>query len=463
MSKKYAQEMINFIHRSPSPFHAVDQARQRLESAGFRQLSESDIWSLTPKGKYFVTRNQSSIIAFSLGAKYKPGNGCSMIAAHTDSPCLKVRPRSDVKNGNFRQVAVELYGGGLWYTWFDRDLTVAGRAIVQQDSNFVNKLVNVEKPILRVPSLAIHLNRGVGTEGFNPNKENHTTPILCSQAKAALECPSDPKANEYHSPILLDLLAKKLGCNVSDIKDFELCVADTQAPSIGGAFDEYVFSPRLDNLGSSYCATQSLVEESTDESLETEENIRMVCLFDHEEVGSSSFHGAASQFVETVLKRICSEGPQIYEQCIHNSFLISSDMAHALHPNYPEKHEARHRPEMNKGIVIKYHSNQNYATTSFTSFAVKQIAEKYNVPIQEFSVRNDMPCGSTVGPIISTMGLRTVDIGMPQLSMHSIRETCGVDDVDYCVALMKGFFKDFSLLNKHVFVDNTPDKKVKTT
>uniref|UniRef100_A0A0B7ACW1 Aspartyl aminopeptidase n=1 Tax=Arion vulgaris TaxID=1028688 RepID=A0A0B7ACW1_9EUPU len=454
-----AREFVAFINKSPSPFHAVDEIKKALLSRGFKELREADSWKINKLQKYFVTKNQSTIVAFAVGGRYEPGNGFSIVGAHTDSPCLKVKPVSKKVKQGFCQVGVECYGGGIWNTWFDRDLTVAGRVLVKdkKDESISHCLVHIQRPILRIPHLAIHLQRDIN-DSFGPNKENHLCPILATCAQAELEgdkpAPSSPKTSEgpdtellnqasKHSPSLIRLLCQELHIDADQIMDFELCLADTQPAVIGGAYEEFIFSPRLDNLFNAYAACQGLLVSLQDNSLETETNIRMISLFDNEEVGSRSAHGACSRFQELVMRRISSSATNVlaFEESIPKSYMVSADQAHGCHPNYAEKHEANHQPEFNKGIVVKFNANQSYATTSVTATILRQVAKKVNVPLQDFVVRNDSPCGSTIGPILSAkLALQTIDVGAPQFAMHSIRETGGTTDLVHAINLYGGFF-----------------------
>ncbi|KAJ3378260.1 hypothetical protein HDU84_007708 [Entophlyctis sp. JEL0112] len=439
-----AQDFLTFVRASPSPFHAVAEARRRLEAAGFERLRERDSWlNLRRNGRYFLTRNQSSIIAFVVGGEYKSGNGFSIIGAHTDSPCLKVKPVSKKESVGYLKVGVECYGGGLWHTWFDRDLAVAGRVIL---SNGSARLVHIEEPILKIPTLAIHLDRSLA-DGFKFNNETHLAPILGLAATEAL----NPDPSRKHHSLFLNKISRSMNIAPEQIGDFELCLYDTNPSVIGGASDEFIFSARLDNLMSSFCAVEALIKSVNESGSESDKNIRLVALFDNEEVGSQTAFGADSDLLQVVLKRIAAadvdnEKPigTAFEISLAKSMLISADMAHAVHPNYIEKHEENHRPSMNKGVVIKQNANQRYATTSVSTAILRHVASKRSVPLQEFVVRNDSPCGSTIGPMLSAkLGLRTIDVGNPQLSMHSIRETCGVEDVGYAIDLFQSFFEDF--------------------
>ncbi|RZC74647.1 hypothetical protein C5167_050124 [Papaver somniferum] len=470
-------EIINFLNASPTAFHAVDEAKRLLKKAGFEQISEKQDWKLQVGKKYFFTRNYSSIVAFAIGKMFVAGNGFHIVGAHTDSPCLKLKPVSKVTKAGFLEVGVQTYGGGLWHTWFDRDLTVAGRLIIRESKDgavsYSHRLVRIHEPIMRIPNLAIHLDRS--TDGFKPNSQTHLVPILATSVKAELNkaaagnvsAESDGKTSndkkdtddKKHHSLLLQLLASEVGCKPEDICDFELQLCDTQPSIVAGALKEFIFSGRLDNLCMSFCSLKALIDSTSSESsLEDEPGVRMVALFDHEEVGSNSAQGAGSPVMFDALSRVTdslnSSTSKLLEKAIQKSFVVSADMAHALHPNYMDKHEENHQPKMHGGLVIKHNANQRYATNAVTSFIFREIAEKHNLPIQDFVVRNDMPCGSTIGPILASgIGIRTVDIGAPQLSMHSIREMCAVDDVKHSYQHLKAFYEEFSQLDGKITVD----------
>nr|GMD38541.1 probable aspartyl aminopeptidase [Ipomoea batatas] len=420
MEHSPAVDLVDFLNASPTAFHAVDEAKKKLKSAGYQQLSEREDWDLKAGNKYYFTRNHSTIVAFAIGQKYVAGNGFYILGAHTDSPCLKLKPTTKVCKGGYLEVGVQTYGGGLWHTWFDRDLSVAGRIIVREwkdgSESYAQRLVRIQEPIMRIPTLAIHLDRGVN-DGFKVNTQSHLLPMLATSIKAELSkpaadsvengAPSDGKssekintnANRHHS-LLLQLLADQAGCEPGDICDFELQVCDTQPSLIGGAMKEFVFSGRLDNLCMSFCSLK------------------------------------------------------LVTKAIQKSLLVSADMAHALHPNYMDKHEDNHQPKIHGGLVIKHNANQRYATNAVTAFIFREIAAKHNIPVQDFVVRNDMPCGSTIGPILASgVGIRTVDVGAPQLSMHSIREMCGVDDVKHSCQHFKAFFDECSHFDAKINVD----------
>lgn len=387
-----------------------------------------------------------------------------------------MRPVSKRQKAGYLQVGCELYGGGLWHTWFDRDLSIAGRVIVNTPNaktGFTSKLVKIDRPILRIPTLAIHLDRGVN-DNLKFNKETEFLPVLGlvneqlnkpaskSPSRSGTPKPEGKKSDaatneERHHPLLLAVIADELGCNVNDIHDFELCLYDTQPSVVGGLSNEFIFSPRLDNLGTSYASIEGLVEavKAEGKADSQEPNVRCVILFDNEEVGSVSNHGAESNllpsFVE-MLSRLPGSDKGEY-QILANSYLISADMAHAVHPNYEARYETNHSPKLNAGVVIKTNANQRYTSNAQTTFLLRQIAKRAGVPVQDFEIRNDSTCGSTVGPALSTH-VRTVDIGIPQLSMHSIRETCGSVDVRHYIDLFKTFFEEFSKIDAELYVDD---------
>ncbi|KAL7267549.1 hypothetical protein RUND412_009862 [Rhizina undulata] len=482
-SRKYSLDFLSFVNASPTPFHAVESAKQRLLKGGFVEIRERDPWASTVKkgGRYFLTRNGSTIVAFGVGKKWKPGNGMALLGAHTDSPALRIKPVSKKfgENGSYLQVGVETYGGGLWHTWFDRDLGIAGRAMVRKDNgNIVSHLVKVDQPILRIPTLAIHLDR---QETFQFNKETQLFPIAGLAAKELNKPAENEKEKEEakseggdfkplasiterHHPAVVGLIAKEAGVKVEDVLDFEMILYDTQKSVLGGMNEELIFSARLDNLMMSYCATVGLLESlESDTALDEEPGIRLISLFDHEEIGSQTAQGADSNLLPAVIRRLSSvtgddttaHSVTAYEETLIKSMLWSCDQAHAVHPNYPAKYESSHRPEMNKGPVIKVNANARYATNSPGIILTEEVARQVGVPLQLFVVRNDSSCGSTIGPMLSAaLGARTVDMGNPQLSMHSIRETGGAHDVEYAVKLFKGYFEKYSSLEEKILVDS---------
>jgi len=439
--KATAAHLVDFLNFAVTPFHAVKYWRDRLAAAGFSELQERERWSLTPGLSYFFTRNETAIYAFRVGAQFSPDTGSfRAIGAHTDSPCLKLAPHSADKSCHFERLNVQLYGGGLWHTWFDRDLTLAGRVIVETGQGLESRLVHIRRPILRVPNLAIHLSSN--RDNFEFNKESHLKPLLATEVAKAIALPAASEAGllPHQSDVLMALVSKELNIAPAAIKGLELSVVDAQPAALIGAYEEWVSSGRLDNLTSTFCALEALEQSGTEGT-----DVCFAAAFDNEECGSDSMQGAGSAAVEHALRRIhraLDPSPDGFEACLRRSFFISADMAHGQHPNYPEKHQSAHAPQTHKGVVIKTNANQRYATDVYGAAVIRKLAEIAGIPTQEFIVRNDSSCGSTIGPILACKtGVRVVDIGAPQLPMHSIREMMGSDDVFYYEELMKAFFK----------------------
>lgn len=452
-----AKRLLAFINASPTPFHAVQNAAIRLEAAGFSKIRETDDWDLQPRSKYYYTRNQTCLIAFTTPSNWRPGTGVSIVATHVDSPNLRVRPVSKKNNLGYLQVGIETYGGGIWHSWFDRDLSLAGRVIVvQRDGTFRSKLVKIDRPLLRIPSLAIHLDRNVN-DSFKFNQESEFTPIFglveSELNDVKVQCASAPSGQMKHHPALLLVLSEELSVAPEEIRDFELHLYDTQPSVLGGVNNEFIFSPRLDNQFSSYCAVEAIASYAENPSfMEFVGNVNCVALFNHEEIGSVSTTGAESSLIPSLLQRLSPE-PASYSQSVSRSFLISADMGHAVHPNYSSKHEENHRPIINGGMVIKTNAKQRYASDAISTFLFRKLVEQRGGKVQEFEVRNDMACGSTVGPMLSKIGLRTVDVGNAMLSMHSIRETGGSHDVQHAIDAFSSFFDGFARLDGDLLVD----------
>lgn len=415
-----AQAVADFITISPTPFHAVENLKNQLNKANYTHHSLGDEACQT--GRFYFTQNDSSLIAVSLNAPIE--QGFQIIGAHTDSPCLKIKPNASYAKNGFLQLGVEVYGGALLAPWFDRDLSLAGRVSLQNSKGeLVNHLINFKRPIGIIPSLAIHLNRGVNDKN-EINKQSHLPPVLDVVEEAI----------DLQALLLSELKSNHPKETFEKVLAYELSLYDTQPPAIIGLNNAMLASARLDNLLSSFIAIEALLNS-------TQASNSIVVLTDHEEVGSSTACGAAGPFLESVLRQICAT-EQTYQKAISSSMLVSADNAHAVHPNYEDRHEPRHQPQLNKGPVIKINHNQRYATNSKTHGLFAQICEKAKVPYQAFVVRSDMGCGSTIGPITATeLGIDTIDIGVPQLAMHSIRELAGVDDCEYLLSALSAFLQ----------------------
>ncbi|EJD54591.1 aspartyl aminopeptidase [Auricularia subglabra TFB-10046 SS5] len=452
-----AKGLINFVNASPSPFHAVASAAHILEDAHFVKVREEDDWerNARPGGRYYFTRNQLALVAFTLPQDWQPGRGLSMVATHLDSPSLRVRPVSKKSAEGYLQVGVETYGGGIWHTWFDRDLSVAGRVVVKNGDSFKTRLVKVDRPLLRIPSLAVHLDSSVNTS-FAFNQETQFVPVLGlassgnsqedSSARIALDA-----ANNHHKE-LLDAVAEDLGVQVEDIQELELCLYDTQPATLGGAKNEFVFSARLDNLFSTFCAVKALEYSVASNASLRGGNVNAIMLFNHEEVGSVSTSGAQSSLTLSLIERL-SPGSGPTARSIAKSFLISSDVGHAVHPSYTSKHERNHKPVLNAGVAVKTNAGQSYTSEGVGTFIAKQLAAAHGRTLQQYEVPNDLRSGSTVGPALSKIGMRTIDVGAPILSMHSIREQGGAQDIDALIDLFTAFFERYTAIAATLQVD----------
>jgi|TARA_R110000851_G_scaffold100526_1_gene216116 aspartyl aminopeptidase len=392
----------------------------RLEQAGFQRLEEKANWHLSPGKRYYVTRNDSAIIAFQLPAS--PLTALRMLGAHTDSPGLHLKPNATQRSAGWLQLGVQVYGGVLLAPWFDRDLGLAGRVHVRHaDGRLESVLLNIDRAIATIPSLAIHLDRDVNS-GRPLNAQTQMAPVLMqSEAATFVE-------------LVAQWLEEQHGLRAVEVVDFELGFYDVQPPSLVGVKQELVASARLDNLLSCFMGLEALLDSDGSQGA-------LLVANDHEEVGSASASGAQGPFLADVLTRINSQlggkdgekgNDESLIQLIQSSLMISCDNAHALHPNFRDKHDERHGPAINGGPVIKVNASQRYATNSVTGALFRDVCREADVPVQSFVTRADMGCGSTIGPITATeLGVPTIDVGVPQWAMHSVRETAGTKDVEY--------------------------------
>ncbi|QJD57636.1 M18 family aminopeptidase [Pseudomonas sp. gcc21] len=423
------QALADFIQASPTPFHATENLTRQLLADGFQQLDERDEWTLQPGGKYLITRNSSSLIAFNLGDSGSFDQGIRIVGAHTDSPCLRVKPQPELNQLGLWQLAVEVYGGALLAPWFDRDLSIAGRVTFRtREGRLDSRLINFERPIAVIPSLAIHLNRGVN-DGLAINAQTDLPPILAM----ALEPQRD-----FRALLGAQLAQEHPDCQADQVLDYELSFFDTQAPATIGLENDFFASARLDNLLSCHAGLQALLKSSG------KQPSLLICT-DHEEVGSTSASGADGPFLEDVLSRLIPDASKRI-QVIQRSMMVSADNAHAVHPNFADRHDTNHGPRLNAGPVIKINSNQRYATSSETAAYFRHLCNEADVPVQSFVVRSDMGCGSTIGPITaSRLGVRTVDVGVPTFAMHSIRELAGSRDAEYLITVLTRFYESEQL------------------
>lgn len=420
----FTRDLLAFLGASPTPFHAVTQMGERLESNGFAFLQETDDWNLQPGGRYYTTRNGSSIIAWVMPRNRELSqSGLRMVGAHTDSPCLKVKPQPELHRHGYNQLGVEVYGGVLLNPWFDRDLSMAGRVNYRNSNGELKQtLVDFERPVAVVPSLAIHLDREAN-KSRSINAQTYL-PVVLGQAEDKLD----------FKQLLTDQLALQGVTDIAEVLDYEISLYDTQAPALTGLNREFISSARLDNLLSCYMGLSALLEADTDEGA------LLVCN-DHEEVGSASAVGAQGPMLSQLIERLLPE-PQARVQMINRSMMISADNAHGIHPNFADKHDANHGPLLNAGPVIKINANQRYASNSETGALFRHLAQQEELPVQSFVVRTDMACGSTIGPITAAeLGVKTLDIGVPQFAMHSIREMAGTADAANLTRILTRFYQ----------------------
>ncbi|MDP3538914.1 MAG: M18 family aminopeptidase [Azonexus sp.] len=424
-----AQDLLDFIDASPSPWHAVQTCETRLQAAGFCRLAEVDRWSLTAGGHYYVVRGGSSIIAFIVGTQPAAETGVRLIGAHTDSPGLRIKPKPAEDASGMVRLGVEVYGGPILATFADRDLSLAGRVNVRTPGGFESRLVRFNEPLLRLPNLAIHMNREVNENGLKFNKQTEL-PLLLGISQ------DDAKADgRFRQPI-----AEALGVEASDLLTWELNAYDTQKGTFWGVDREFVANGQLDNLASCHAALSALLAS------ENPATTSLCAFFDHEEVGSESASGAGGSFVSDIINRLAaSAGLDAEDQrrMLANSFFISADMAHAWHPNFPAAYEPCHRVLVNAGPVIKSNTNQRYSTSADTAARFMALCEKAGVPCQQYAHRTDLGCGSTIGPIVaSRLGIASVDVGSPMWAMHSVRESAGVLDHNYMIAALTAAFTE---------------------
>ncbi|MFI6084392.1 M18 family aminopeptidase [Streptomyces sp. NPDC051217] len=410
----HTDDLMTFLAASPTPYHAVASAAERLEKAGFRQVQETDAWEGTTGGKYVL--RGGALLAWYVPEGAEPHTPFRIVGAHTDSPNLRVKPIPDTGAYGWRQVAVEVYGGPLLNTWLDRDLGLAGRISLRDGSH---RLVNVDRPLMRVPQLAVHLDRGVNTDGLKLNPQRHMQPIW--------------GLGEVEEGDLIRFVAEEAGAEASDITGWDLMPHSVEPPAYLGRDRELVAGPRMDNLLSVHAGTAALAAVAGSAASGTKlPYIPVLAAFDHEESGSQSDTGADGPLLGTVMERSVLARGGSYEdraRALAGTVCLSSDTGHAVHPNYPERHDPTHHPRANGGPILKVNVNMRYATDGGGRALFAAACERAGVPWQTFVSNNSMPCGTTIGPITAARhGIKTVDIGAAIVSMHSARELCGADD-----------------------------------
>ena len=429
MEKVIANELINFLYESPTAFHAVKNVKDTLEFEGFKELKEADRWNLEVEGKYFVTKNDSALIAFRVGKGDIAENGFKIIGAHTDSPGFRIKPNPEITVENtYVKLNTEVYGGPILNTWFDRPLSLAGRVALRGENPLKPsiKLIDFKKPLLIIPNLAIHMNRNVN-EGYAINRQKDTLPLLGF-------------INEKFEKegYLLKLISDELGVKIEEILDFDLFLYECEKGCLLGLEEELISAGRLDDLWMVYAGVKALIDSNDSKATKV-----MVCI-DNEEIGSLTAQGANSTLLQTVLERITlalGKDREEFMRALSNSVMISADLAHAVHPNQVEKHDPVNKPVLGGGPVIKMAASGSYSTDSYASAIFKGVCEKANVPCQVFVNRSDVRGGTTIGPITAAnLCIPVVDMGAPLLSMHSVRELASVEDNEYTVKAFTEFY-----------------------
>lgn len=423
MYKEISKELVSFIQNSPTAFHAVEQIRTILKEQGYQELLEGQKWQVQPGQRYFVTRNNSSLIALNLGNELAHYS-FNVAASHSDSPTFKLKENAEVEvKGKYTQLNTEGYGGMICSTWFDRPLSIAGRVLVHEGDTYQTRLLKIDRDLVLIPNVAIHMNRAVN-DGYAYNKQVDLLPLFgATQTK-----PGDLKK----------LIAKELGVSEASICGEDLYLYNRMAPSIWGAHEEFISSPQLDDLQCAFTSLQGFLKGSNNQS------INVFACFDNEEVGSGTKQGAGSTFLYDVLHRInnaLGKDEEEYYRALASSFMLSADNAHAVHPNHPEKTDVNNCVYMNEGIVVKAHAGQKYTSDGVSVAIFKGFCENAGVPVQFFANRSDVVGGSTLGNIaMAQVSMNSVDIGLPQLAMHSSYETAGIKDTYYMIQVMEEFF-----------------------
>lgn len=426
-NERVTQELLSFIEKATSPFHTVEAGAELLEKNGYTEILLAEDWKLQPGGRYYTRVYGSSLIAFMIGDQ--PRAGLRIASAHTDFPCLRIKPSAAVAENGYSKMNVEIYGGMIRSTWMDRPLSLAGKIVLQGRDAFhpVTRLVDFKRPLMIVPSLAIHMNRQVN-EGVELNPQKDMLPLLSMSGK-----------EEKNPEVFLDLLAAELACDKGQILSYELTAYPVEQGCLVGAHSEFISSPRLDNLTSVQACLTGLLTRAG------KAGVHIAALFDNEEVGSHTKQGAGSLVLPMVLERIYTSLGYTrgdYLRDVAEGFMLSADVAHAMHPNVPEKNDITNKPVLNGGVALKIAASQSYAGDAEAVAVVMEICRQAQIPYQYFVNRSDIKGGSTLGSILSAMlPVRTMDIGVPILAMHSARETMGADDQVAIEALVREFFK----------------------
>jgi aspartyl aminopeptidase len=428
--KLMAQELVDFIDNSPSPYHVIENMKAVLNENGFTNLCPAETWKIEKGGKYYITKNNTSLFAFVPGSGEIAEEGFKIVSAHSDSPTFKIKPNPEMTvEGKYLKLNTEVYGGPILYTWFDRPLSIAGRVILKTENPLAPKKVfmNIDKPILFIPHLAYHFNRGVNDIGNPLSKQKDMLPVVQT-------INSEFEKDNF----LLNVIAEELGVDAASILDFDLTLYEFDKGRLMGIKEEFISSGKLDDLAMAFGGMKALIDSKECKAT------KVLAIFDNEECGSGTKQGAGSPVLKNILIRaILAMGGEMqdYYRSLHPSFMISADMAHALHPNYTEKHDPTNHPIMNAGPVIKIHANQKYITDGESAAIFKHICQMADVPCQEYVNHSDMLGGSTLGNVLlAQMDIKGVDIGNPMWGMHSVRETAGVLDQTYITKAFTTFY-----------------------
>lgn len=426
--KKLAEDFINFSYKSPNGFFAVENGKKILDKKDYTQLYLGDKWNLEKNSKYYLTINESSLFAFETGNGEVEENGFRIIGSHTDSPGIKIKPNPEIVENNYLKLNIEIYGGPILNTWLDRPLSIAGRVYTKGHEHFAPKLnlVDLKKPLLIIPNLAIHQNREVN-KGVELNKQTDMLPVVTLI-----------KENFEKKDFLLGLLAGELGVKVEEILDFELYLYEVDKGQLIGLEEEFVSAARIDNLASMFASMEGLLDS------DKFDGVKVIAAFDNEEIGSRTKQGADSVTLATILEKIIyglGKNKEDYIRSLEKSFMLSADGAHAVHPNQSSKTDPTNTPKVNGGVAIKYNSNFSYTTDAYSGSIVKAIANEADIKYQYFVNRSDLGGGSTIGPLSSKhLPINSIDLGLPMIAMHSVRELCGVEDIYSLKKLIEVFF-----------------------
>ena len=423
MYRKTAKKLLKFIEKSPAAFQAVTEMTKRLDKEGFEELKEEDHWKLKKGGNYYVTRNHSAIIAFSI--PQKPVWKFHIMASHSDSPTYRIKEQPEMSvEKHYTKLNIERYGGMIPETWFDRPLSVAGRIIIEENGQIKDQLVNIDRDLMIIPNLAIHMSRSSNeSKQLNPQKD--LLPL----------CGGNLTKDGFE-----EMIAKESGVEKEDILSYDLFLYNRMRGTTLGINEEFVAAPKLDDLECAYSSIEGMLNAKL-----SKDYVTVCAVFDNEEVGSGTKQGAGSTFFPEVLKRIsylCGKNEEEYYMAVADSFMLSADNAHAVHPNYQDKTDPTNRPYINEGIVLKYNASQKYTTDANSAALVKYLCKKEKIKCQVFFNRSDMLGGSTLGNILTgQVSIKAADIGLPQLSMHSTYETAGCKDLDDMITLMESFYE----------------------